>query len=381
MPSVERRAVLTGATGFLGAELVSHLLRTEPHTRLVLLIRERDDAGAKARGDKLLAQGFEGAELEEARRRVEVVRGDLEADRLGMEARTYDRIANEATEIIHGAASVSFDLPLAQARAINVEGTRRVLDLARATKARVSYIGTAYVAGDRREVVLENDLDKGQSFRNTYERTKMEAEKIVHERLGEQAITIFRPSIIVGDSTTGKTSSFKVMYWPLKMFARGWAWLATGRRQTPIDLVPVDYVVRALAHIRNEPGAIGQVHHLAAGPENTATLGELSQLAADFFRRRPPIFLPPRVFAALVRPLITLFVFGKFRRLWRTAYLYLPYLALEVQFDTTNARKALAGTDIQLPRVDDYFSRLLHYCVESDWGKKAPGEPPTAPPR
>src|SRR5205823_6206999 len=106
--------------------------------------------------------------------------------------------------IIHSAASVSFSLPLDESRAINVEGTRSILDLAelaqrRGGLRRLSYVSTAYVAGDRRGVFGEDDLDLGQGFRNPYEQSKFEAEKLVRSRMDWVPTQVFRPSIVVGE--------------------------------------------------------------------------------------------------------------------------------------------------------------------------------------
>ena len=124
--------VITGATGFLGRELVHHLLAADPTTRLALLVRGRDEVHAQARGAEILQARLTGEALTAAQRRVEVVRADLERDGLGLDPATYARLAGRAVGVVHGAGSVRFSLPLAQARAINVEGTRRMLDLARA---------------------------------------------------------------------------------------------------------------------------------------------------------------------------------------------------------------------------------------------------------
>ena len=363
--------VVTGATGFLGRELVLHLLATEPAMRLTLLVRGKDEGDARARGQAVLAAGLSGDALAAASARVTTVRADLQKDRFGLDAASYDALAASTASVIHGAASVSFTLPIDQARDINVEGTRRVLDLAARAGARVDYIGTAYVAGERTGLALETELDVGQSFRNTYEQSKLEAERLVRERSASQAIAIFRPSIIVGDSTTGRTTSFKVMYWPLKAFANGWARVAPGRPSTPVDIVPSDYVVRAIAHIRRDPGSAGRCYHLTAGPERSATLGDLTGLAARFFEVKRPFFVDPGIFIRFVRPVIDRLAFGKVRYMFMTGRMYTPYLSLDVAFDTTNARAALFGTGIVVPRVEDYFTTLFRYCIESDWGRRA----------
>ena len=363
--------VISGATGFLGRELVLHLLASDPSAHLTLLVRGRDEAQAQARGLALLASRLQGAALADATARVEVLRADLEQERLGLTTRGHDELVARTVGVIHGAASVTFSLPLEQARAINVDGTRRMLDLARHARAHLDYIGTAYVAGEREGLILETELERGQTFRNTYERTKCEAERLVHARGSEQAVTVYRPSIIVGDSRTGRTSSFKVLYWPLKLFARGFR-VVPGRAETPMDVVPSDFVVEALAHLRRQPGREGQVYHLCAGPERTATLGELVDLVARFFNVRPPIFVEPRLFVS-ARPLIDRFTWGRLRRVLVAGRVYTPYLSLNLAFDTQNTTRGLRGTGIEVPRVEDYFANLFRFAVDSDWGKKLPG--------
>ena len=192
----DQTTVITGATGFLGRELVLHMLAADPAAHLTLLVRGRDEAEAQARGLSLLTGQLQGAALADASVRVAVVRADLEREGLGLTPRAYAELAGRTVGVIHGAASVSFSLPIDEARAINVEGTRRVLDLARQAGAHLDYVGTAYVAGERTGLVLETELECGQGFRNTYERSKCEAEALVRSRVGEQSLTIYRPSII-----------------------------------------------------------------------------------------------------------------------------------------------------------------------------------------
>ncbi len=363
--------MITGATGFLGRELVLHLLAGDPSARLTLLVRGRDEAEAQARGLALLAEQLQGAALADATARVEVVRADLERERLGLAPRAYEELVARTVGVIHGAASVSFSLPLAQARAINVDGTRRVLELARQAGAHMDYVGTAYVAGERSGLVLESELDRGQGFRNTYERSKCEAEALVRARMDGQSLAIYRPSIIVGDSRTGRTASFKVLYWPLKLFARGFR-VVPGRADTPMDVVPSDFVVQAIAHLRGRPDRAGQVYHLCAGPDRSATLAELAELAARFFRVKRPIFVQPQLFVR-ARPLIDRFTWGRLRRVLRAGRVYTPYLSLDLAFDTTNTRAGLAGSGIEVPRVEDYFANLFRFAIDSDWGRRLPG--------
>src|SRR5207253_8313112 len=117
----------------------------------------------------------------------------------------------------HAAAPLSFARPTDEARAINVHGTQRMLDLADRIAARrglrrLVHVSTAYVAGRHRGLFAETDLWTGQEFRNSYERSKAEAEELVRRRGDRFPAVVVRPSIVVGDSATGWTPAFNVLY-------------------------------------------------------------------------------------------------------------------------------------------------------------------------
>src|SRR6185312_13282356 len=170
--------------------------------------------------------------------------------------------------VIHCAATVRFDLPLDLARRDNTEGTRNVLDVTRGLKTlhRLDYIGTAYVAGGREGLIGEDELDMGQRFSNSYERTKMEAETLVRAFAKDHPASIHRPSIVVGDSKTGETSSFTGMYHTIVLFkqaySKGLKVIFPADPRTKVDIVPVDYVVDALFGLMATEKSLGHGHHL-----------------------------------------------------------------------------------------------------------------------
>ena len=274
--------------------------------------------------------------------------------------------------MIHSAATVRFDHTLDEARAINVEGTRRLLDFAAgAPRLRsLAYVGTAYVAGERTGLVREDELAVGQSYRNTYEQTKAEAEALVRSRLGSLPGVILRPSIIVGDSRTGVTSSFKMMYWPLKIYSRRLWRTVPGFPDAVLDIVPVDFVAAAVARLTFDEAALGSTVHLCAGPHGSATIQQIARRAADYFQVREPRYVDPKLFFAAIRPLLHLTLWGRKRRVLVDGAAYRDYFTMRMQFDTKNAERLLQPPGVCPPPVLDYLDRLFHYCVASEWGRK-----------
>jgi thioester reductase-like protein len=364
MPSDEL-ILITGATGFVGTQLVRELLERQPQARLALLIRPRAAQSAEQRADSIVPAA--------ARSRVLVYPGDVTHANCGLDAAACQFLQTETTRVIHSAATVRFDHSIEVARRMNVEGTRHILDFA-ASMSRLSsfaYVGTAYVAGERQGLIRENELDTGQGFRNTYEQTKAEAEAFVRSRFGSLPGMILRPSIIVGDSRTGVTSSFKMMYWPLKIYARGLWRTVPGYPDAVLDIVPVDFVAAAVARLAFNGNAIGSTFHLCAGPRGSATIEQVARRAAEYFEGREPRYVDPRIFFAAIRPLLFLALWGRKRRVLVDGRAYRDYFAMRMQFDTTNAEQLLEPVGICPPAVMDYLDRLFHYCVASDWGRKA----------
>jgi thioester reductase-like protein len=333
--------LLTGATGFVGREILSRFLARDDR-RIYALVRAGNDDDAAGRLP--------------AHERLTAIAGDIEERRLGLSEQTSERLRREVGTVLHCAASVSFEMPLEESRSVNVEGTRRVLDFARSCRRleRLSYVSTAYVAGEPGRLFREDELDVGQRFRNPYERSKFEAELALRSEGADLPLQILRPSIVVGDSTTGQTSAFNVLYGPLKAFARGMVPAIPARRDAPVDIVPVDYVADRVHELATQ-GPNG-TFHLVAG-RNATTVGRLLEMSSELLGRSAPLVLPPRVYRRLVHPWLR----RKYRGL-RQMEVYFPYFSMRVRFDD---RRLGPG-----PRVERYFDRLIRYAERARWGRR-----------
>jgi thioester reductase-like protein len=368
--------VLTGASGFIGRELLWRLVR-RPDTRVYCLLRADDDGGANSRLKAILDAAQPAPLTLEERSRAIPLRGDLIRERIGLTESQWQQLAAESCRILHGAASVAFHLSLDQSRMVNVEGTRRMLQLAKAAMrhrlTRFDYISTCYVAGRRDGLIREEDLMQTQGFNNNYEHSKCEAEALVRAHGNEVPICIFRPPMVVGDSRTGYAATFKVMYWPLKMLSRGYVWVVPGDAEGVVDVVPVDYVCDAMEFISADPSQRGKCFHLAAGPEYSSTVGQCLDLAVATFGVRKPMLMNPVAFRTLVRPLLKLVLWGRRRELLTKGSVYTPYISYHAQFDTSQARAALITSGLEVFPVESYFRKVVEYAVETDWGKRLRG--------
>jgi len=355
--------LLTGTTGFVGMELLARYLERSERP-VIALVRAGSDRGAQARVQAVLENLF-GPRAGQYRERVHAFRAELTAPRLGLRRERFDALADAVSTIVHGAAAVSFTLPLTEAREINAGGTRRVLELAQRAASRgalgqYAHISTAYVAGTHAGRFFESDLDVGQAFHNPYEQSKFEAEQLV--RTSELPFTILRPSIVVGDRASGWTSAFNVLYWPLRALARGLFEAVPAAPSAPVDVVSIDYVADAIHALCESGVGVGATYHLTAGA-HASTMGEIVSLASRYFKKPSPRMLTPAEFATVERgcaPPLAL----------EGGRVYFPYFSIDTTFDDTEARARLEPAGISASPLSDYLGRLLDFATRSRWGKQ-----------
>jgi thioester reductase-like protein len=372
---------LTGATGFVGGEALQRYVARAPDLRIYLMIRALDEAQLEKRAGKLLAATF-GENAAQLRERFVFVKGDLLKEGLGLSEQDRARIVADCDQVVHCAASVDFGATLEFSREYNLDGTRRVLELCEKIRdgghlRRLDYVSTAYVSGNRKDVVREDDLsNRGLGWANFYEQSKFEAEALVRSwRSLGNPVSIYRPSTVVGDSRTGKTNNFNVLYWPLRVYARGWWNLMIGFEDTPVDVVPVNYVADCLVNLSlKADSTIGRNYHLTAGPEKVCIIRDLATAASKAFKQKYPKFVSPEMFEKVYRPQIDKAASPAMRTLIKQGIVYMPYFVRSPMFDTANTRKDLEGTGTEpVVAVTEYFDTLFRYCIETDWGRTTRG--------
>ncbi len=349
---------LTGATGFLGRRLLADLIRKgEPAT---VLVRAPDRDAARKRVSEALAS-IDPLLPQLPSSSLTVCPGALDQPGLGLAERDRERIVETCGTFVHCGASVRFDLPLETARAVNVEGTRAMLELARMRARRhglqrFDYVGTAYVAGDRNGVVLEEELDGSVRHRNSYEQSKFEAERLLRDAAGDLPVTVYRPSIITPAVESDARSPID---WPVRIYASGLWRTCPGRPDTPLDLVTSSFVCDSIRALQQTPASIGRTFHLTAGLEGAITLRDTGTILERLFPGSKPLrFVDPGMWKRYIHPILR-WVPGSTGKIVRTGELYLPYFCNNPRFDNSNTRELLAGTGIEIPSSRDVLERLL----------------------
>lgn len=262
--------LVTGATGLVGRAVVARLLANRRVARVFVLARDPRRLGAM-RADA---------------RRVVPICGDLMLDGLGIDAATRGRLAREVTGVVHLAADTSFSQPLEDARAVNRDGTRRLLALS-AGWPRVSrwlYASTAFVQGERTGVVTDDDGAGAGRWLNAYEQSKAESEVIVRDQRDDWVIA--RPSTIVCDDLTGTITQVNAVHRALRLYFGGLAAMLPSTDASTLDVVTTEYVADGIARLALAAGVERQTFHLCAGA-GAMPLDELLDVTHTAFRRSP----------------------------------------------------------------------------------------------
>jgi long-chain acyl-CoA synthetase len=305
---------------------------------------------------------------------VMALRGDVTREDLGLTSTVRNWLTRHATAIVHLAADTCFSRPLDEARQVNLEGTRHVLDLAGSCPhlSRVAYVSTAFVAGRRMGRIPEcaaGAADATIGWVNAYEQSKAAAETLVRATAG--AGVILRSSTVICDGVAGVVTQRNAAHRALRLFRDGLAPMIPGLGQSTLDVVPADYVADGIAGIALRDGVDGATVHLCAGA-GAMPLDELldesyASWAEDADWRRRDIARP------IVGDLETWQLFARsveetgnarLRQVTRALSHFLPQLALPKQFDTDRA-DALLGR--AAPVVREYWSNVIRYLHLTDW--------------
>lgn len=351
-----KRILVTGAAGLLGGEICARLA-SAGHAVTALVHRTRE------------VRGNNGEPVP-----VRTIPGDVSLPRFGWSEREVAQVAHDHDLLVHCAATVRFDLPEEEYRAVNVGGVSNALELAEAGSMAFLHVSTAYVCGAREGMIGEDDPLPDAGFANGYEASKAAGERLV--RASGVRWAIARPSIVVGESASGAIRQFDTTYAAFKLIAEGRVRHMPARKGATLDFVPVDYVAQGIVALaeRMDAAAGGTFHLASTQPlpveRFAGTIGAYPQFAA------PELVAPEAFDPEVLSPLE--------RRLFkRVAGLYASYFQRDPRFDDQRFRTVTGMASP--PTGEAYVRRLIDYCIAAGFlsgraGNYAPSGAARRPP-
>jgi thioester reductase-like protein len=346
--------LFTGFPGFLGSALLPRVLQRDPDLEAVCLVQGRFLPLAQERAAELVAtdESFAG--------RIRLVEGDITAPDLGL-GETRAELAERITEVYHLAAVYDLEVARQVGMQVNVEGTRHVVDLCQDAPSleRLHYVSTCYVSGRWPGIFRETDLVKGQTFNNFYEETKYLAEVLVAEArdLGLPT-TIYRPSVVGGDSTTGATQKYDGPYFVLRWLLRQPKIAVMPTVGDPdgyrFNVVPRDYVIDGIDALSAREDTLGGTYALA-DPEPYTIREQLELFATVTGKRLVTVPLPLKLARGALRRIPGL------QQLMGIPPAAANYFSHPTHYTTDQADLHLADEKVERPDRETWYRAMAAY--------------------
>ena len=341
---------ITGFPGFIANRLLERLARKD--CRFVLLVQP----SLRTRATEEIARISQLAGRNTAE--FQVVEGDITEPVMALKPGDVELVQQQTTRVFHLAAIYDLAVPRDLALRVNPGGTRNVLELARSMPhlRQFHHVSTCYVAGRRVGMILESELRHDAGYRNFYEESKYLAELEVEAAKNELPITIHRPAVVCGDSHTGETSKYDGVYYLILYLLRwpsGLSLINIGNPEVSLNLVPVDFVVDAMAALAFDDGAIGKTLQLA-DPSPLTTEDLFNAIAKSIDGRHSRVTAP----ASVVYRFLMLPPAPKITGLPHHA---VPYFFVKQLYDSSQAQQLLAPHGIKCPPFESYVDKIVDF--------------------
>ena len=345
---------ITGFPGFIANRLLERLAGRQSH--FILLVQPA--LATRARDEIARIMAVTGKSADD----FQIVEGDITEPTLALKPADLDLVRQQTTRVFHLAAIYDLAVPREPAMRVNPGGTRNVLDVARSLPhlRQFHHVSTCYVAGKREGIILETELRHEAGFRNFYEETKYLAELEVESAKVELPITIHRPAVVCGHSKTGETGKYDGVYYLINYLLRwpsGLSVINIGNHEVSLNLVPVDFVVDAMAALAFDERALGKTLQLA-DPAPLTTNQLFNAIARSIDDRRSRITAPPSwVYFFLMLPHAP--------KVTHLPHHAVPYFFVKQLYDSSQARQLLAPHDVHCPPFQTYVDNIVNYARQN----------------
>ncbi|MCY7344638.1 MAG: SDR family oxidoreductase [Pyrinomonadaceae bacterium] len=344
---------ITGFPGFIAERLAARLAKSD--TQFFLLVQSDFVEKAKRTVEQIASETNTPLE------NFALVEGDITQENLDIGDEDWEIIRAQTTDVFHLAAVYDLAVQKEIAFRVNVKGTRRVNEFVAdlPNLRRYNYVSTCYVAGKRTGEILETELAHDAGFRNFYEETKYLAELEVERLKDKFPVTIYRPSVVVGDSETGETAKYDGIYSLINYLRKAPNLLRlvnVGNSAVKLNLVPVDFVVEGITALAKDKNAVGAT--VALADPQPLTTEELFDAISESLTNKKSVIKPPSLLVekSLMLPFSPM-VSG-------LPFPSVPYFFVPQTYDTSVADRLLADHRIACPNFTSYIGNLLKFVEE-----------------
>lgn len=364
---------VTGASGVVGSAIVPKILQ-QTSADVYVMLRPKGEADLNARLQELIS--FWQQHYPDLggvfKSRVKAVRGEITEPNLGLEPDALAMLRSDCTNIIHSAASVKMNMPLAEAEKTALYPVNSVIALGQSCTVlkKVEFISTVGVGGRWEGPLPERWIREERQFHNTYEESKAAAEVVIQEAIAQGfPASVHRPSMVVGDSASGAVIHFQIFYFICE-FLSGQRTMGLYPRlgQATLDIVPNDFVAAAVVAAAEDASTAGDIFHLCSGPDEALRLVELREIVREKFKAcgktgwLPKIDLSRENFSRTLNA-VARFLSERDRRAIGTLPIYLDYLTGIQQFGNTESLAKLKARGVMPPDNKQVVANALRYFL------------------
>ncbi|MFC2176650.1 SDR family oxidoreductase [Bacteroidota bacterium] len=366
--------LITGATGVIGSELVPLFLESGDW-EIRLVVRARSESHLQERFERLIAYWDLEPGISSTTGRIKMFAGDVCRPHLGLDDAAYRQLGGEVTHVIHSAGNVKLNQSVEEATDHTVGSVSNVLEFVAICQdhqhfQKLDVVSTIGVAGRMDGLIPERPITQQREYHNSYEMAKSKAEDLLFEKLADGLpVTVHRPSMVVGDAKTGRVAHFQVFYYLCDFLAgKRTHGIIFDPSDATLDIIPVDYVARAIRISAGDQDSVGRVFHLCSGRGRSVCLSDLvlrtRVLAAAGGTQLPKLRRLPQAWFRRFLPYAERLSWGTARRVLAGLPYFLTYLDETQSFAVDQTEAYFSERDLVVQNANEYLDRILKYYLQ-----------------
>lgn len=347
---MNKSILITGSLGSFGRVLTEELMKNYEFVNL--LVRAKADLQPVDRVKAVFGDA--------AMHKIKVFQCDLKEENLGLSKTDYQSLTKETTHILHAAASTRFDLTISEARDSNVKTVENILVFAENCHQlkKLGFVSTAFVAGKRKGVIHENELEHNEGFLNTYEESKYEAEKIIQTKKGKLPIIIFRPSLVATTSKGDDGNPMNAVVLGLKLIRKGLLPVLPGEDTDRLDIITSTNAAKKISELFHKDINLQDTYHIVSSLESP-TIRDLINIVSKTSSQKIQVKFCGEImsFTKEVEKITKLY--PDLATVYQKVSSFIPELAFPKIFDDHNVLQELGKDANSLKNLEEAITKAI----------------------